>query len=297
MNTEDRKDLMKVSSPASRLKARIESINTFLEDMPFKVSFAEKPINNGFKFGFYLKDGSNVQMIAYWQPGWESMSDSELAKQLRNAYTDSEIHPQDVQRMVGNLSQATIYPKLLSSNNKNRYEKQGAIIDTFLDMIVVYEARAKVGDLSYTVLVTEVNLPMFDVTREQLQQVALVNLEKKARVCSMASMLGLDESALDINMSIAAMDDKSSGGAATMLLQSIRSELARRYDTDKLVILPSSIDECLAIPYEPDCEARLLEMVREINETEVEPQLRLTDSIYLMEADDKGGYSLKALQG
>ncbi len=69
-------------------------------------------------------------------------------------------------------------------------------------------------------------------------------------------------------------------GAAAMLYSDIISDFAEELETD-FYILPSSIHEVILIPKVPDLEKQVLEqMVREVNQEEVDQQERLSDQVY-----------------
>lgn len=72
-------------------------------------------------------------------------------------------------------------------------------------------------------------------------------------------------------------------GAASMLYQDILKDFATALGND-MYILPSSIHEVILLPAQgdEDCEG-LKQMVREINETQVEPEEVLSDSVYLFD--------------
>ena len=61
-------------------------------------------------------------------------------------------------------------------------------------------------------------------------------------------------------------------------------EFARKHQTRRIAVLPSSIHEMLLIPNTGGfSEAELSEMVKSVNETEVIPEERLTDRVYVLE--------------
>lgn len=69
-------------------------------------------------------------------------------------------------------------------------------------------------------------------------------------------------------------------GASVMLYDDILERLAGKLGGD-LVILPSSIHEVLVLPYEECLKAgELKKMVRYVNETEVQPEAVLSESVY-----------------
>ena len=108
-------------------------------------------------------------------------------------------------------------------------------------------------------------------------------------------MLPLRDDASGFKMVAATRKDKQFGGAAAMLLPSVRRRLAEMFGTDSLVFLPSSISEVIAVPQTAGEPEMLLAMVHEINEMEVALEERLTDSIYPMRLAD-GEYRLSVIR-
>jgi hypothetical protein len=75
-------------------------------------------------------------------------------------------------------------------------------------------------------------------------------------------------------------NEKRINGASALLDDKIMDEV-REQVGDNFYILPSSVHECLIIPADEVIELRELEnMVKEINETKVEPQDRLSNHVY-----------------
>ena len=73
-------------------------------------------------------------------------------------------------------------------------------------------------------------------------------------------------------------------GASAVLDSDTMKEFARKHQTRRITVLPSSIHEMLLIPNTGGFnEAELSEMVKSVNETEVIPEERLTDRVYVLE--------------
>ena len=68
-------------------------------------------------------------------------------------------------------------------------------------------------------------------------------------------------------------------GASAIYPPAVYKQLSKKLG-EKFIILPSSIHECLAIEYRDDLET-LVDMVKEVNATQVEPEEQLSDHIYL----------------
>ena len=63
----------------------------------------------------------------------------------------------------------------------------------------------------------------------------------------------------------------------------------------KTAILPSSVHECIAVPYEDENDLyEYQKMVKEVNDTCVSEEERLTDSVYII---DEGKLKLAKQEG
>jgi len=73
-------------------------------------------------------------------------------------------------------------------------------------------------------------------------------------------------------------------GASSILNREALSEYARELGVNKIVVLPSSIHEMIIMPFNSSVNLdNLSAMVKEINETQVLPEERLTDRAYVLE--------------
>lgn len=74
-------------------------------------------------------------------------------------------------------------------------------------------------------------------------------------------------------------------GAAEVLNRDVMERIIGQIGKD-FFILPSSIHEVLIVPATPDMEVSMLEnMVREVNQTQVSPEDRLSDNVYVYTKD------------
>ena len=72
-------------------------------------------------------------------------------------------------------------------------------------------------------------------------------------------------------------------GASAILNKDMLRMFAKRNGVSKLVVLPSSIHEMLVLPYDTSIDMDAMSaMVREINQSQVAPEERLTDQAYLI---------------
>lgn len=72
-------------------------------------------------------------------------------------------------------------------------------------------------------------------------------------------------------------------GASAILNKKLLKEFGKKHNVDKVLVLPSSIQEVLLIPYEKSLDLEYYsELVREVNRNEVDPIQQLSDQAYLM---------------
>lgn len=72
-------------------------------------------------------------------------------------------------------------------------------------------------------------------------------------------------------------------GGSAILDKGALKELALKLDTDRFIVLPSSIHEMIVVPDDGSVDMDELDsMVREINEMQVSPEERLTDRAYII---------------
>ena len=170
------------------------------------------------------------------------------------------------------------------------------------DMAVVYRFLLNSDeDGRASILVTNQILDHMGVTPEQLHADALENApqikpaEIKGMSEVMAEMMGYDQAAMmgivpvapeDEQMFVATVPDKVHG-AGVLAYQDFMDQAAERVGGD-FFILPSSIHEVLIVPDNGKMDLKELEnMVKEVNETQVAPADKLTDSVYHYDSQAK----------
>lgn len=161
------------------------------------------------------------------------------------------------------------------------------------DMAIVYRAVLESTDEGRSSLVITNQLcETFGITPEQLHMDAMENAPQlKPAVITgmsevMAEMMGLIVEPQDEKMFVATVPDKIHG-AGVLAYQDFMDQAAEKAGGD-FFILPSSIHELLIVPDNGEMDlATLKDMVKEVNETQVAPNERLTDSVYHYDSKDK----------
>lgn len=71
-------------------------------------------------------------------------------------------------------------------------------------------------------------------------------------------------------------------GTGTILYEGLMKEISEKIGAEEIVILPSSVNECILLPMNGDVDTYYLRgMVHEVNATQVSHEDRLSDNIYL----------------
>lgn len=145
-----------------------------------------------------------------------------------------------------------------------------------------------------TVKVSSQILELWGVSFDEVYHKAYLNLIKEEAIVSsmsdVLSELGYEEiGELDINLYILTNESRIHG-ATIMLRESLLKELTEKFNSD-LVIIPSSIHELLLVPTNDSYifdKDMFDNMVREVNESHVDPVEILSDHIYMYRRD--GGW-------
>ncbi len=193
-----------------------------------------------------------------------------------------------------------LYPKLINAEqNKELLEKIPH--RAFMDLAVVYyavvrdSAREDIG----TILIYNGHMEMWGQEEENLYREAMINMrtDGEANLVSIENIirrvfpyedisLGLGGHQRDIGMYILTNCRKCFGAAEILdkkTLRMIADEVG-----DRFIILPSSIHETIVLPPKDEKEYGMLkEMVREVNDTQVDVEERLSYHVYMYNRDEE----------
>lgn len=141
----------------------------------------------------------------------------------------------------------------------------------------------------YSVKVVPVLLSNAGIRESDAWDKALNNLIADTQITSLGKILsemtgipydGSLES--DVKFHVITNSRKCKGASAIMNRKALRS-FTQIYNTNMLFVLPSSIHEMMIAPYDSSLNLdELSAMVKEINETQVAPEERLTDKAYII---------------
>ena len=180
-------------------------------------------------------------------------------------------------------------------------ERNAALLETvphknIEDMAVVYRFIIDdIGEGTGTILITNQMLENYGITAEQLHADAVENAPKNRPIVIkgmsevLAEMMGVEKAEMpgfypiepeDERIFVASVPDKLHG-AGVLAYPDFMDQSAERVGGGDFYILPSSLHELLIVPDTGERELKDFEnMVQEVNSTCVEPEDKLTDSVY-----------------
>lgn len=198
-----------------------------------------------------------------------------------------------------------LYLKLINREKNEEFLKNIPYREMYDLALIVYISLEEAENGQATITVNNKNLEMWKVSKEQIFEAAFLNasentpprLEKLTTVMrnllrEKCIDLEMDETEEDIDRVIDLMEENNDkvmyvltnsiklNGAYCMIYEEYLRKFAQSIDSD-LFILPSSIHEVLLVPMDCGVAKNELEnMVRDINNTELNPGEVLSDSVY-----------------
>ena len=180
------------------------------------------------------------------------------------------------------------------------YDSNRALLDSiphtrYLDLARVYYIQCQVNDaFSGSITVSNAHLDMWKTTVNELDSLAEHNTPALLEP-SFKRIEDILFDGEDCELSEAEPDDiprmyvltnkQRSNGAAAMHYPGLLGAFSAKTGKDT-IILPSSIDEVLLLPLNKgDNIDSLREMVRSVNETQVAPEAKLSDNVYVYRRD------------
>lgn len=147
----------------------------------------------------------------------------------------------------------------------------------FLDMKIAFKVRLKEHpDATFTVNKTMMN----GLTEAELFLASLENVSRLSAPC-LLRMPEIVSILPDCEMKVLTNTEKFYGAAAIIYGKDKIRDLAEKEGSD-IVIIPSSVHECLLLPYDKSMPFELLNaMVNEVNASEVKEEEILSDHIYM----------------
>ena len=167
----------------------------------------------------------------------------------------------------------------------------------FLDLaIIFYVELANTEEGLATILIYNHHMAYWNFTTETLYELANENMLGDFRLESIFESIidAFDEEQKEMLMAAKDMfrmqiltNKAKMYGAIGMLQTCILQEYMKRYNTEKLIIIPSSVHEVLLIPYEQGVDMEEMKaLVKEVNATQLLPEEVLSDNVYIYDGNE-----------
>ena len=165
------------------------------------------------------------------------------------------------------------------------------------DLAAIFQVQVNQQEYgTMTVTVKNENMKSWNVTAEDMLAAATINMEEKQppRITGMFEVLnelmGMDMPGMEMpeepGMYVMSNESKMNGAAGIIFTEKLQ-EFADEKGAD-LFILPSSLHELILVPDQGNMNAADLKaMVQEVNATQLEPEDRLSNNVYLYDRTDK----------
>lgn len=264
-------------------KEFFEEVVRELNERGFSANYVEVEKNGVALSGVTVGEGSvkpNIYLNKYYE---DSVSVADTVDKIINI-VESNKPDFDLSNVIGKIQDENfvkdhikvVCSKADTYNDCINQQKDGIT----LTMVIQLTDEA-------TVRVKPELLAKWSFTEEELWEFAKANNEKdvvvKGMFETMQEIMGDDfiEDAEDEQMYVVTNASKCNG-AYTVFTDKAKAEIKRVMKADKVVIIPSSIHECLVVPYKDDCMEEYTNMVKEVNRTQVAPEEVLSDTPFVM---------------
>ena len=259
-----------------------------------------------------MQDDSNISPTIYLNPYYDAYENGDttlgtVIDEVIDTYERNKINRSIDMKFFLNYEtvRSRIIFKLINTE-KNRELLRDVPYIPFHDLSIVFQclvSEERFGNAS--ILIHNVHLQLWKVNARELYEYALENTpllqgyylaDVYTFLVEMKALGGIDDEEIeDMQQEVPmyVLSNKSRiNGASCILYKDILKDFAMVVDKD-LYVLPSSIHEVILLPSDGTQESeQLKEMVREINQSQVEKEEVLSDSVYYYRRSDDSFFCL-----
>lgn len=288
-----------------KLEERAVVLNQILEEQNtgIQLVYTKQFSHNEECEGYIVKQKeAEIAPIVYISPDvpdWWEGTDQEVAKKFL------EFSKLDLADKIEHFIQHQIdrqylldhaYFALVSGQKYDQMLNNDMMVDCWCDLAVKYSVSLPnfSEDAQGSIRVSNQMMETYDIEKEELIEACNRNMEQEVAMMSlkeqMAELLGMDTSEMPdfgeeerVLPEITVITNKSLlDGAGSILLPSVQKRLERKYGSC-FAVLPSSRHEVLIAPLTDGVQEAIFyqKMVKEVNETQVEPEDFLSDHVYV----------------
>ena len=280
-----------------RISVQEAKVNEILRESgaPFSARFTDAGGRPGYELVPEGEKTRELKVAAVAHDGnITELPEEEIVKSLYDAYYSFDLFSGSVEKLKDREDVLqNIFPMLSSKDKKEKLEKRGILTDSFLDMTVSFYIPLE-GDSEkqFTAPLTKDVAEKHGITLKEAYSASVANIERELSYMSMTevvcSMTGMDPEETGIAgspMMVLTKKDKSRG-AALILSENVRKKLLRSSESGKVIVLPSSIHECIVLNDSDSFTGEELKsMVMDVNENEVSDEDKLSDSVYIVDGE------------
>lgn len=159
--------------------------------------------------------------------------------------------------------------------------------ESFLDLELIFKVIIEGTDTDsgfVTYRLTKALAESLHLDMEFLRSCAYLNNCNRITCQSIAEIFGLPDTMTE--MYVLSNESRNLGAGTAFLCTAPLQELCRKWNTDEIKIIPSSIHELIAIKADSADAEYINSMIRDINESIVSENERLSDHYYIYHSDD-----------
>ncbi len=238
--------------------------------------------------GVRIENGSNIAPVIYTE-GFlqnaekENLSLETVVDAIEKVYESSKDFDFDFWEVFNDYFLAShLFVGLQKSSDEEIIKRPSELegIENY-----IYVRCREEGDYSASFKMTKGLLKILNMSEEEVWWLAESNTKAETDVKSLGKLLFGEEYEDDgERCPFYVITNKSRiKGASAILNRKAIEEVARKYEVEKVVILPSSIHEMLIVPYTDEMSLdEFSAMVEAVNESQVAPEERLTNRAYIV---------------
>lgn len=285
-----------------KLEERAVALNQILEEqntgiqLVYTKQFSHNEECEGYIIQQKEKAVAPIVYISPKIPDWWEGSDQEVAEKLQEF---SKIEPMDeIERFIHHKIDRQylldhVYFALVSGQKYEQMVNNDLLLDRWCDLAVKYSVSLPVSseDERASIRISNHIMETYGIEKEELIEACIRNMEQEVAMMSLkeqiCTMAGIDPSELEEGESefpeITVITNQGLlDGAGSILLPSVQKRLERKYGSC-FAVLPSSRHEVLIAPLTDGVQEAIFyqKMVKEVNETQVEPEDFLSDHVYV----------------
>lgn len=285
-----------------KLEERAVALNQILEEqntgiqLVYTKQFSHNEECEGYIIQQKEKAVAPIVYISPKIPDWWEGSDQEVAEKLQEI---SKIEPMDeIERFIHHKIDRQylldhVYFALVSGQKYEQMVNNDLLLDRWCDLAVKYSVSLPVSseDERASIRISNHIMETYGIEKEELIEACVRNMEQEVAMMSLkeqiCTMAGIDPSELEEGESefpeITVVTNQGLlDGAGSILLPSVQKRMEQKYGSC-FAILPSSRHEVLVAPLTDGVQEAIFyqKMVKEVNETQVDPEDFLSDHVYV----------------